>query len=52
MLKTRVRIGVSVDPDLAEKLKKLSEVTRIPASRLLDEAIADLLKKFEGKGQN
>ena len=52
MLKNRVRIGVSVDPVLADKLKKLSEETRIPASRLLDEAITDLIKKFEGKGQN
>ena len=52
MLKNRVRLGISVDPDLAERLKKLSEETRIPASRLFDEAIADLIKKFEGKGQN
>lgn len=47
MLKNRIRIGVSVDPDLAEKLRKLSEATRIPASRLLDEAIELLLKKHQ-----
>lgn len=47
MLKTRVRLGVNVDKELAEKIKKLSELTRIPTSRLFDEAISDLLTKHE-----
>jgi len=41
--KTRVRWTTSVDPDLLEKLKKLSEKTRIPISRLTDEALELLL---------
>lgn len=52
MLKYRIRVGFSLDKVLVDKLKELSDSTRIPASKLLDEAIADLLKKFEGKGQN
>ena len=42
----RVRVGSSVDASLALAFRKLSEETRIPMSKLLDEAIADLLKKF------
>lgn len=41
----RKRVSSSVDPELWEMLQKLSETTRIPVSRLLDEAIADLLVK-------
>lgn len=51
MLKKRIRLGVSVDQELAEKIKKLSEQTRIPASRLFDEAIKDLLEKHQRAGQ-
>lgn len=51
MLKNRIRVGFSLDKVLVEKIKALSESTRIPASKLLDEAIADLIKKFEVKGQ-
>lgn len=46
-LKTRKRIGDSVDLDLYAKLTNLSKLTRINRSRLLDEAIEDLLKKHE-----
>ncbi|WP_024614705.1 ribbon-helix-helix domain-containing protein [Clostridium sp. Ade.TY] len=45
MLVHRIRISNSIDKNLYNKLKKLSEDTRIPMSRLLDEAIEDLLKK-------
>jgi len=45
-LKNRERFGVAVDKLILEGLRKLSENTRIPASRLLDEAIEDLLKKY------
>jgi predicted transcriptional regulator len=34
---------------LLAQLKKLSEETRIPQSRLMDEAIEDLLKKHGKK---
>lgn len=45
MLKNRTRIGSAIDTDLYIKLKKLSEETRIPISKLLDEALEDLIKK-------
>jgi len=46
-LKNRERFGVAVDKKLLESLRQLSAKTRIPASRLTDEAIEDLLKKYE-----
>jgi metal-responsive CopG/Arc/MetJ family transcriptional regulator len=49
MLVHRVRISNSIDKKLFSKLKKLSEKTRIPMSRLLDEAIEDLIKKYSSK---
>lgn len=45
MLKNRTRIGSAIDKELYENLKKLSENTRIPISKLLDEAISDLINK-------
>jgi predicted DNA-binding protein len=45
MLVHRVRISNSIDKELYNDLKKLSEQTRIPMSKLLDEAIEDLLTK-------
>lgn len=49
MLVHRVRFGSSLDKELDNKLRKLSEKTRIPISKLLDEAIEDLLKKHSSK---
>lgn len=46
-LKNRVRIGSAIDKDNYDNLKKLSDKTRIPMSKLLDEAIEDLLKKHQ-----
>lgn len=46
-LKNRVRIGSAIDKDNYDNLKKLSDKTRIPISKLLDEAIEDLLKKHQ-----
>jgi len=46
-LKNRERFGVAIDKELLEGLRKLSTDTRIPASKLLDEAIEDLLKKYD-----
>jgi len=45
MLKNRTRIGSAIDTELYNKLKELSENSRIPISKLLDEALEDLIKK-------
>lgn len=47
MLKTRTKIGSAIDKDLYIQLKELSEKSRIPISKLLDEALADLIKKHK-----
>jgi hypothetical protein len=46
----RQRISSTVDPNLWVKMQQLSKITRIPASKLLDEAMEDLLAKYEKKG--
>ena len=43
----RVGFTSSLDKALMPKLDRLSKETRIPKSRLLDEAVEDLLKKYE-----
>jgi hypothetical protein len=45
-LKTRVPLSNSIDKDLSEKLKALSNETMIPMSKLLDKAIALLLNEY------
>jgi len=45
MLVNRHRLNNSLENKLFKKLKKFSEKTKIPMSRLLDEAVEDLLKK-------
>ena len=45
-LKNRQRYTNSIDSGLIEKLKKLSSDTKIPQSKLLDEAIELVLKKY------
>ena len=37
----------SLDNKLVEPFNMLSQKTRVPKSRLIDEAIEDLLKKYE-----
>ncbi|HFQ7030045.1 TPA: ribbon-helix-helix domain-containing protein [Yersinia enterocolitica] len=44
-LKNRKRFTSSLENKLVPLFDELSRVTRIPKSRLLDEAIEDLLKK-------
>lgn len=44
--KNRKHWSTSTDYYLHLGLKKLSEKTRIPSTKLLDEAIEDLLKKY------
>ena len=48
MLKNRERIGSAIDKELLNRLRKYSRESKIPISKLLDEAIEDLLKKREG----
>lgn len=43
----RDKLTISVDHEICKNLKKLSELTRIPASRLFDEAVDDLLIKHK-----
>ena len=43
----RVRFTSSLKKELMPQLDQLAEVTRVPKSRLLDEAVEDLLKKYE-----
>lgn len=45
ILKYRTRFSSSLKNELTEEFDKLAEQTRIPKSRLLDEAIEDLIKK-------
>ncbi len=45
-LKYRTRFTSSLKNELVPLLDGLSKKTRVPKSRLLDEAIEDLLKKY------
>lgn len=49
MLVHREKISNSIRKDLYAGLKALHEETRIPISKLLDEAIEDLLRKHGKK---
>lgn len=46
-LKNRTPISSTIDIKLNEALKKISQETRVPISKLLDEAIEDLIKKYK-----
>ena len=43
----RARFTSSIKKELVPEFDKLAKETRVPKSRLLDEAIEDLLKKYE-----
>lgn len=47
-LKNRTPLSNAVKTELLHALNKLSEETRISKSKLLDEAIEDLIKKHTG----
>lgn len=49
VLKNRKRFTSSLKNELISSFDQLAEKTRIPKSRLLDEAIEDLLKKYKDK---
>ena len=46
-LDNRTKLISSLDNKLVEPFNELSQKTRVPKSRLIDEAIEDLLKKYE-----
>lgn len=49
--KKRVQFATSIDKTLRDSLLDLSKQTRIPQSKLMDEAIEDLLKKHNYSGK-
>ncbi|MBO8160612.1 MAG: ribbon-helix-helix domain-containing protein [Thermosipho sp. (in: Bacteria)] len=46
-LKNRVRFSSTLPKELQQKFNELAKETRIPKSKLLEEAIEDLLKKYK-----
>ncbi|HBI91156.1 MAG TPA: CopG family transcriptional regulator [Terrisporobacter glycolicus] len=48
-LKNRVIPNSAVDKELYDKLREYSKVSKVPISRLLDEAIEDLLIKRKAR---
>lgn len=46
-LKNRKTLSSTLETNLSEKLDELAKSTRINKSKLLDEAVEDLLKKYE-----
>lgn len=46
-LVNRTRLGTAIKNNLFIQFRELSKETRIPQSKLLDEAIEDLLKKYD-----
>ncbi len=46
----RARFTSSLDKKLVEPFNELSKKSKINKTRLLDEAIEDLLKKYEQRG--
>lgn len=45
-LKNRKTISNAIRTELTDALKQLSEATKIPMSKLLDEALDDLINKY------
>ena len=48
-LKTRDRVGLTIDKELNRKFRNLAAETKIPMSRLIDEAIELLLVSRESR---
>ncbi len=42
-----VQVGTYLPPELAEQLRELSQMTRVPQAAYFREAIEDLLRKYE-----
>jgi predicted transcriptional regulator len=45
----RVPFATKIDSEIKDKVQELSKTTRIPQSKLTDEAFEDLIKKYELK---
>lgn len=50
LLVNRTRFTSSLRNELIKEFDELSKQTRIPKSRLLDEAVEDLLRKYQARG--
>ena len=48
-LVTRERLSTSVDKEILKNAKKVSIDTKIPFSKLMDEALEDLITKYKTK---
>ena len=48
----RVSYATKIDSLLKDNIIELSKLTRIPQSKLIDEAIEDLLKKYNKEVSN
>ncbi|MFW5962568.1 MAG: ribbon-helix-helix domain-containing protein [bacterium] len=48
-LTNRMKRTYTFDKKLISRLDQLKEETRVPKSRLLDEALEDLFKKYENR---
>jgi hypothetical protein len=48
-LKNRERISSSVDPELWNKMQKISSETDIPLSKLLDRAMKEFIEQYGEK---
>lgn len=48
-LKNRKRIGTSIDLEVWDSFEELAVKTKIPKSKLFDEALKDIVKKYEPK---
>lgn len=51
ILKTRKQFTSTLQNGLYEELQELSRVTKVPISKLLDEAVGRLLEERTTKGQ-
>jgi len=50
-LANRIRFSSTLDKSLHNSFKKISNETRIPLSKLLDEAVKDLIDKYSKKNE-
>ena len=48
----KIRFTTYITKDVQERLKQLSKETRVPLAQYIQEAIEDLLKKYEDKSKN
>ena len=47
----RIRIGASVDEEIYREFKSISDKTKVPVSKLLDEAMLIIIRKFQNNGK-